>query len=364
MPTLGEVELQEKNTDKVPLLNTKPSRPKAPEPQNHEHIHEMGCQDKYRPEFFGHAYHWSEILTLIMLLTCAVLGFLNETKLLNGVNAFVLWIICASIAFLGNIFLWNIGWVESDAAYSRKISNFCDDIHEEAELLAGNIDVVKNELEETGALATAAAKQTAAMAKQCGVVDESGNIVMNNLKQLENVLNSPVASGYKNRQRKISIVMNKTNFQSKRDNAYHDLINIFKVTGRNSNSDSTYFKITDKKKLKKLKREVDNYNKECESYESEKISLDNFTESDADGDGKVSLFEFCEHIYHKIIQRELGAEPRKIFDMQNEMEKAKKRMAEIKLVQDGEQLPEEMEDFEINDECVVFAAPPGQKTTQ
>lgn len=67
-----------------------------------------------------------------------------------------------------------------------------------------------------------------------------------------------------------------------------------------------------------------NYNKECESYESEKISLDNFTESDADGDGKVSLFEFCEHIYHKIIQRELGAEPRKIFDMQNEMEKAKK----------------------------------------
>ena len=152
--------------------------------------------------------------------------------------------------------------------------------------------------------------------------------------------------------------MNKTNFQSKRDNAYHDLINIFKVTGRNSNSDSTYFKITDKKKLKKLKREVDNYNKECESYESEKISLDNFTESDADGDGKVSLFEFCEHIYHKIIQRELGAEPRKIFDMQNEIEKAKKRMAEIKLVQDGEQLPEEMEDFEINDECGVFAAPP------
>ena len=83
----------------------------------------MGCKDKCRPEFFGHAYHWSEILTLIMLLTCAVLGFLNETKLLNGVDAFVLWIICASIAFLGNIFLWNIGWVESDAAYSRKISN-------------------------------------------------------------------------------------------------------------------------------------------------------------------------------------------------------------------------------------------------
>ena len=93
MPTLGEVELQEKNTDKVPLLNTKPTRPKVPKPQNHEHIHEMECQDKCRPEFFGHAYHWSEILTLIMLLTCAVLGFLNEMKLLNGVDAFVLWII-------------------------------------------------------------------------------------------------------------------------------------------------------------------------------------------------------------------------------------------------------------------------------
>ena len=53
MPTLGEVELQEKNTDKVPLLNTKPSRPKALMPQNHEHIHEMGCEDKCRPEFFG-----------------------------------------------------------------------------------------------------------------------------------------------------------------------------------------------------------------------------------------------------------------------------------------------------------------------
>ena len=86
------------------------------------------------------------------------------------------------------IFLWNIGWVETDAVYSRKIANFCDDIEQEAEYLTGNIENVKSEMAETGELAAAAAKQTAKMAKECGVVDASGNVVMKNLKEIENRL--------------------------------------------------------------------------------------------------------------------------------------------------------------------------------
>ena len=86
--------------------------------------------------------------------------------------------------------------------------------------------------------------------------------------------------------------------------------------------------------------------------------MDEFAKADENGDGQVGLFEFCEYIYHKVIQRELGAEPRKLFDMQEEIAKAKKRIAEIDKVIQGEKLPEEVEDFEIDQSCVAFAKPP------
>ena len=73
--------------------------------------------------------------------------------------------------------------------------------------------------------------------------------------------------------------MRQVNFQSKRDNAYHDLINIFKVTARNSNSDSSYFKVTDKKRLSKMKKETEKYNKISASFESDKIDLEEFARS-------------------------------------------------------------------------------------
>ena len=129
------------------------------------------------------------------------------------------------------------------------------------------------------------------------------------------------------------------------------------MTARNSNSNGSYFKVTDKKRLNKIKKEISKYNKTCKSFESETVDMEEFIRADADGDGKIGLFEFCEHIYHKVIQRELGAEPRKVFDMQAEIEKAKARIAEIDRVQAGEQQVEEMEDFEINQECVAFAPP-------
>lgn len=361
MSSVGEIELHSKSNDQIPLLNKK--RPERPQiPQQHDHQHELECQDKYRPNILGHAYHWSELLCLIFLLSCGILGTLNETGFLQNVESFVLWIVCASICFLGSIFLWNIGWVETDAAYSRKIANFCDDIEQEAEYLSGNIDNIKNEMTETGELAAAAAKQTAKMAKECGVVDANGNVVMKNLKEIENVLNSPDATGFKTRQRKINTVLNMTNFQSKRANAYHDMITVFKVTARNSNSDSSYFKITDKKRLKKINRVIAKYNKECKSFKSEQINLDDFAKADANDDGQIGLFEFCEYIYHKVIQRELGAEPRKVFDMQEEIAKAKKRIAEIDKVIEGKKLPEEVDDFEIDQSCVAFAKPPPSNT--
>ena len=357
MSSSGDIQLLEsaKETSSAPLLGKRPERPEAPK---HDHVHEMGCQDKCRPNILGHAYHWSELLCLVFLITCGILGFLKENGNLHQFKTYVFWIICAAICFIGNIFLWNIGWVETDAEYSRRIANFCEDIEQETDDMAENVNTLVGVVKENEILATKAAKQTAKMAKQCGVLDASGNVVLKNLKQIENALNSPTASRYNTRQEKISKVMRQVNFQSKRDNAYHDLINIFKVTARNSNSDSSYFKVTDKKRLSKMKKETEKYNKISASFESDKIDLEEFARADADGDGKIGLFEFCEHIYHKVIQRELGAEPRKVFDMQAEIEKAKARIAEIDRVQAGEQQVEEMEDFEINQECVAFAAPP------
>ena len=59
--------------------------------------------------------------------------------------------------------------------------------------MAENVNTLVGVVKENEILATKAAKQTAKMAKQCGVLDASGNVVLKNLKQIENALNSPTA---------------------------------------------------------------------------------------------------------------------------------------------------------------------------
>ena len=86
----------------------------------------------------------------------------------------------------------------------------------------------------------------------------------------------------------------------------------------------------------------------------------------SDGKGKKSrssqkdgLFDDLEGLSDSEIEESLSALKASVEAAIKDQKRVKQeRDAEIKLVQDGEQLPEEMEDFEINDECVVFAAPP------
>ena len=73
-----------------------------------------------------------------------------------------------------------------------------------------------------------------------------------------------------------------------------------------------------------------------------------------------TLILFIAAIYHNVLRRELGSEVHKVAEMKSECNKIKKRLSQIDAVlsahrQGGDVVPEELDDFEINTECVTFA---------
>jgi hypothetical protein len=73
-----------------------------------------------------------------------------------------------------------------------------------------------------------------------------------------------------------------------------------------------------------------------------------------------TLIYFIAAIYHNILRRELGSEVHKVAEMKSECDKIKKRISQINDIlsaqrQGGDVAPEELDDFEINTECVAFA---------
>ena len=229
----------------------------------------------------------------------------------------------------------------------------------ENEFMSNELAKLTGKVKEQTALTIAAAKQTMAMGKRVGVIDSSGKVVTSALADMETYMNSPLIGAYHKRERRVQEVMNEVNFGSNRDNAYHDIISTFKAASKAGMSDSASIELKDKKRLSKLNREIKKYNKECSKFSSQEIDMTKVYESDKDGDNVLAIWEFCEHIYHNIIQRELGAEPRLISEMARNTTEMKTRISQIDQTLGGELPMEELDEFELNTECMAFSKPPG-----
>ena len=111
--------------------------------------------------------------------------------------------------------------------------------------------------------------------------------------------------------------------------------------------------------MKRLKGFKD-YNKTCNKMGSLPLDTGKFKEMDVDKDGKIQLWEFCVAIYHNVLRRKLGSEVHKVKEMEDECEKMKKRISQINAIiaqhkQGTEVEMEELDNFEINTECMAFS---------
>ena len=355
---LGAVDVS-REAESHPLVAKKPTRPEEPPALIDHDKEKLPILERCRPVLFGHEFYWTEQVVVLLFLTVLILSLIKNFGNSNLSDASMFWIICVVASVLGNVFLWNIGWVQSDAEYSRRIATACKDMEMENEFMSNELAKLTGKVKEQTALTIAAAKQTMAMGKRVGVIDSSGKVVTSALADMETYMNSPLIGAYHKRERRVQEVMNEVNFGSNRDNAYHDIISTFKAASKAGMSDSASIELKDKKRLSKLNREIKKYNKECSKFSSQEIDMTKVYESDKDGDNVLAIWEFCEHIYHNIIQRELGAEPRLISEMARNTTEMKTRISQIDQTLGGELPMEELDEFELNTECMAFSKPPG-----
>ena len=293
----------------------------------HEHIHKKGCEDKLRCEFFGHEWHWSEIFIFLCLVGTIILGCLKQLTGSNDIDNSIFWLLVMIACGFGNIFLWNIGWVQTDAEYSRRIDWACKDIEKENETMLQSVNELKRNLKEQEKLATDAARQTAAMGKKVGLVDEHGKVIKEGVKKFENLMNSPHFTSYNIRLGRTQKIQNETNNSYKRDNMYNDCIRNFKTSA--SGGVNAKIKIKDERVKKRLARTFNEFNKKCVEVGSLPIDINKLDQMDNDGDEQVDIWEFCIYIYHNILRIEIGGEVEQVEKMETECEKMKQRIQQI-----------------------------------
>ena len=360
---------------RLSAIGEKPQRPDKP-----KHVHEEQCDDKYRVSFCGHDWHWSEMTIVILLVVTTILACVeqfvpedtvttqNTTSVLTqkqqSTSAF--WLVCILSAVFGNIFLWDIAWVESDAKYSAKIHEACSFIEDENKEMSLAMERLQKNCAIQKDLATEAAKQTAGMASEVGLVDAKGKLIKSNLKKFENIMDSAAFTGYRIRTKRVTEVQMESTFTNDRDKYYNDCIRSFKEATGNRGGSEASVDLSNERVITRLKKTFKSYNAKCQECKSEPVDIAQLDQFDADGDHKVGLWEFCVGIYHAILQREIGAEARKIGEMEEENKRMKKRIDEINAalgkISEGEPVEEGLleEEFDIQTNCVVFAKPPSE----
>lgn len=273
------------------VIGDGPTRPKDP----HEGVgaHDKQCDDWCRPNVFGHEWHWSEILIFLVFVAFVALSIIQnfgnaETKTMQ---AYAFWILVIVACFLGNVFLWNIGWIESDAAYSRQIAWACSDIEKENDYMKVSVKDLQSNVKKQADLATKASKQTVAMGKKVGLINSAGKLMADNVKKFEGLMDSPAFTSYQVRFAKSNKIQKEVNKVNKRDNFYNDVIRAFQTAARSG--DESEIDINDKRTLKRLEKGFKEYNKTCQSMGSLPLDAAKFKEMDLDKDGKIKLWEFC-----------------------------------------------------------------------
>ena len=286
------------------------------------------CDDWFRISFFGHDYHWTEMIIILIFLVIGALGVLHNQNLIV-VEAFVFWIICAAASLLGNIFLWNIGWIKSDAAYALQLKWECEDLLDEGEDMKEIVNRMRGEQAEQRKLMDDAAATTAAMAKEVGVLNEDGSVIEENLKMFENLLDSPLAIYYKLRQDRIVDYLKMANLTERRDLAYKDIINSFNVI---SNDGANNINLKNKRNSKRLSKPLSKYNKQALKLKSIPIDVEHLEKLDEDGDNKISAIELSEHIFSAVLRMKIGAEIVGLEKIKNEVKRIKNRIDNVKKV--------------------------------
>ena len=323
----GMIELSSTPVDKkqvqVDVGKNGPERPKEYEQHEKKREHEMSCEDKYRVPFCGQRLHWSTVLVFILLVVSLVVA---NTRT-ETTSPLVVWILSLMSALCGNIFLWDIGWVRSNAHYSMTIHNACDDIEAENLEMKESIKTLVSNCAQQMDMTHKACKQTSAMATEVGLVSETGKGLNDNVQAMADMLDSPAFKGYTFRTKRAKKSIDEAGDSNDPYNYYSDVIRTFKTSTKGFDNATLDFK--QKKVVSRLRKSFSKYNAKCESCNSLPIDLDQMVASDQDGDHRISLWELCEGIYQNILRRPIGVESEKIEAVEQENERMKRHLNDV-----------------------------------
>ena len=304
------------------LTSNHPQRPEPPIKIQHK----KGCDDQLRFQICNHAFHWSETISFLLLVIALSLTFMYTYNKENSPPT-VMWALCLIAAIYGNIVLWDISWIESDAEYSRLIHNACKDIEKENSKMTLEMERLQSNCIDQKILTTVAAQQTTDMAKQVGLVDSNGKLLNENMKKFEGLMDSPSFTGYHIRVKRVSTIQEESNYTDTRDNYYNDMIRAFKSA--TCGGDKSTLSLDNNRIRKRLKAAFKDYNNKCENCYSERIDVDKLSSMDSDGDSNVALWEFAVGIYKNVLQRKIGAEGQQIKDLESSCTLMRERIRAI-----------------------------------
>lgn len=302
------------------MISDPPTRP------DEINVVEKSCDDKCRFRVCKHDFHWSEILSFQLLLI--ILSFtIIYTYRKDNTYPPALLVLCLTAAFYGNIVLWDISWIKSDAEYSRLIHNACEDIEKENMKMTVEMKKLEQNCANQKILTTIAAQQTADMAKQVGLVDTDGKLLNENMRKFEGLMDSPAFTGYHCRVKRVSKIQESSNHTNTRDNYYNDMIRAFKSA--TSGGDTSSLPLHNNRLKKRLKAAFHDYNNKCRRCCSQPIDVDKLSSMDTNGDSNIALWEFAIGIYKNVLQRDIGAEGQHIKNMEKKCSQMKVKLAKL-----------------------------------
>lgn len=287
--------------------------------------HKKSCDDYCRCNVCGHAYHWSEGVVFLVLVAVSVnkalnpfkhLGVLFEFYLLLGVSAF------------GLVILWNTGYLASEAEYSRKISEACQDMNQESEVMEVELETLEKELLEERRLAALASKQTAEFAKEVGILSEEGKVVKSAFDHFnEAFLQADTLKNIEDRNIRVQKIESIVTHEMERGNAYDRFVVEFQSICKSRDGGGIDY-LKEHSAAHRFTKIASHYNKAADSNEFLFPISTNIIDyaGEASAEGHVSMLDFAESSMQMIFGVSASDIMKRLHSMGDDNNALKKRL--------------------------------------